>query len=204
MKKISFLFIYLMSFVLLFGFTACGGDSESKEEGGDNTEESADSETSSSTEEPGFKLITKEVEGAYEIGVPEMLEEMKDLNDLASLSYGKAGEELYMIVIDFKKEDLGDIADTEVDEFYQMAVDDLSGSIKDANIEDPAEIKSKDFEQRRGVITGLFNQSLDIYYCVNVVKTDKAVYQMVMWTLGENAEKYRPLMDKAFDSFKEL
>jgi len=149
-------------------------------------------------------LSPKKVDGKYQIDVPDMLEEMKDLNELASLSYGKGGEELYMIVIDFDKDDLGDIASVGIDEFYQMAVDDLSGSIQEANVEDPSEKKSEKMKVRRGIITGIFNGDIDIYYCVNVVKTDKAVYQMVMWTIEENAEKYRPVMDKAFDSFKEL
>jgi len=151
-----------------------------------------------------ISLSTKKVDGKYQIDVPSILEEMNELNELASLSYGNGEEELYMIVIDFDKDDLGDIANLGVDEFYQLLVDDLSGSIQDTKVEDPAEIRSENMEVRRGIVTRVFNENLDIYYYMNVVETEKTVYQMAIWTLEENATKYRPTMDKVFDSFKEF
>jgi len=186
-----------MSFILSFNFSSCSS-SDSKEEESDNTKENAESETSSNIQEPKFELITKKVEGIYEIGVPDFMEEMPNLNKRASLQYGSDNKQLFLVVIHWDKEEDGISED--IDEYYKIAVEELSGAIEEATSEDPAEITSKGMQLRRGTLSGYFNDIPIVYY-INVVETEGFLYEMVMWTAQEDMEEFQPLMDAVYESF---
>jgi len=172
MKTLSNLFIYL----ILFSFLSLTTYAQEK-----------------------ISLSTKKVEGKYQIDVPDILKEMNDLNDRASLSYGVYGEELYLIVLDFDD----DVESTTIEEFYNTAVEELSGSITKANAETPTKKKKRKMEAMTGKLTGLFN-NLGICYFIHIVKTKEKLYEIVAWTTLENIEKYSPTVEKVFASFKEL
>lgn len=154
---------------------------------------------------------TVKIGGRYQIDLPAQMEEAKGLNKDASLQYQNPVKELYAIVIDESKSALEEsIFDNNLEDTY---TNDLTGYTKlvTENIRNNAAIsklppllpaKINNLHAFMLDITGSMN-GLKIYWKIAYIEGKNRYYQVMVWTLAENREKYEPVMAAAINSFKE-
>lgn len=153
------------------------------------------------------ETVFKEVKinDRYSISVPEYLQPCTDLHKDASLQYQNTEIDIYAMVIDERKKTMANYSlDYDIDLYYNnIASQPFLETIKDVNISPAGRQKIDGHKALISEITGKIDQN-SIYYRLGVIETPYAFYQLLIWTRGDNREKYEPDMVKMIESFKEL
>lgn len=153
------------------------------------------------------ETVFKEVKinDRYSISVPDYLQPCTDLHKDASLQYQNTEIDIYAMVIDERKKTMENYSlDYDIDLYYNnIASQPFLETIKDVNISPAGRQKIDGHKALISEITGKIDQN-SIYYRLGVIETPYAFYQLLIWTRGDNREKYEPDMKKMIESFKEL
>ncbi len=154
--------------------------------------------TTTTTANP-FNNVKKSSNGLFSIDVPTYMAEAADLNDVASLQYSNPAKEMYVIVIDDDKVELG--GKYTLDSYFNFAKSNIVNGIQSAK-EIPQNVSSiNGMPSRQEAITGLFSD-LGVYYFLTVVESPTHFYQIMSWTLADNKSLYGDDIKKMAGSFK--
>lgn len=145
----------------------------------------------------------------FAIELPSYLSISKQLNDDASLQYQNIFKELYIIVIDENKSEMGSsLEDNGLDELYS---NDFEGytSLLSNNLANNVAMKNK--TEKDTLINSLqakilkFEgkvEDIDVFYEVVYINGIDDYYQVMSWTLLEKKSEFEPIMDKMIQSFR--
>jgi len=185
---------------LLFHSYSCNTDRKGKVE-----------EKEISTQSP-LKRI--EVDQGYAVEVPKDMIWMDDLNDVASLQYGDADNELYIVVIDeptsgyvrYKKNSGESVEGQSVLQVYKK--DQLSALGKGWNntkihMENPYSFGDAKAEMVQ-LDTQLQGTDIPISYLFTFIQTEKDLYMLMTWTLQDYKAQHLASMNAMATSFKIL
>lgn len=192
MKKLLFGFA---ASIIAVSMTACGG-------GG----------TENLSLEDDFEKV--EVNGLYELSVPDYMEEATDLNDEASLQYQNALKETYVIVIDEPKGDFEDIFRalgewddnmSLVENYRAVQVSYFSEGTKIYDQSKPKSLEIDGLDAEIVTIEGRPDGMIyDIYYMLGFIEGKDNIFMVTAWTLLERKQKYEKTFEMIVKSFKLL
>lgn len=157
-----------------------------------------------------YQTIT--VEGRYSLDLPTELTSTTELHEEASLQYMNIIREFYVMVIDEPIEDFAKaVSENQLEGVIELNEDGYSAlvvpAIKDglSNLEDETPVKTKinGLPALIHKFSGHIND-IDVYYNFCVVKGNKNYYQILIWTMKNQKEKFSGDMEKIMMSFKEL
>ena len=154
------------------------------------------------------EVQTVNIKNQYSLEVPDFLSEAHDLHDDASLQYQNALREFYVVVIDEPKQDFYDIASTTTDfpadfnGYHQILRSGLEESIQKIEITPSKDTQINGLKAKTFSLTGEI-EKIPVYYEVGYVEGKDRFYQVVIWTLKDNQQKYKTQMQKIISSFKE-
>jgi len=158
------------------------------------------------------QIETITIKNQYSLDIYSNMSKTNELNDDASLQYQDIFNEIYIVVIDEKAEEFeAIISDNDLDELYKPDLNGYSKLIVDGFDSEP-NIKRISKEQDT-LINGLQSKIIEfegkvdeykVYYQLAFVKSEKAYYQIMTWTLYDNKEKFKEKLDKMTYSFKEI
>ena len=149
--------------------------------------------------------------GRYQVVLPSYLEEALDLNDDASLQYQDISREFYVIVIDEPKEQLDkSIYDNGLENTYpddltgysQLVTDGMDASVKPDVMPPFRNDTINHLPARQLDFTGRVENN-KIYWKLAFLQGKNRYYQIMVWTLAANKEKYDAEMQAIINSFKE-
>ena len=188
---------------------SCSGDSDAVEEDVDLNE--------------AFEELTEEVLGPvwsvrsdgnfFEIELPTVMKEWDGLNPDASLQYGFAEDldtakhENFIIVV---VEDFGEEKMDSVDHigFTEAYLDSLMRGRQFEVENEPAveQINEMDaiIHELKSTLTAANDKQVELYYMMGVFKGQRALYQVLSWTLYDQKELFRNDMRHMMYSFHEL
>jgi hypothetical protein len=158
------------------------------------------------------KMEAHRVLDEFEISTPDYMLPMDGLNDRASLELGNEEQEIYCIVINESKAEFFEVFDQyQLSDFYtrdlrgftQMLLETMEEDSGISNLGDLKPIEINGLNALKTSFTNQFN-GLDIFYTYVNVESEDNFYQIMIWTLEANQEKYYPLMNKIALSFKRL
>lgn len=200
MRKILPLFILTV-------FISCAGDSADDEIDLDQVYQ----ELTEEVIEPVWSIRS---DGQFfEIELPSVMEERENLNPDADLQYGFVGfidslqRENFILVLteEFPEEKMDSVDHVGFTEAY---IDSLMGGRDFEVLNEPA-IES--INQMNAIIheisssfSGPDNELIELYYMFGVFKGERALYQVLTWTLMDQKETFRADMKHMMYSFKEL
>ena len=157
------------------------------------------------------QLKTIKSNGLYKIDLPDYMEETFQLNNEASLQYQNLFKELYIIIVDEPKNEFHEaISQEHYANEYTKDIQGYSDFLidtypeREVTREDliPAKINGLDariFEMKETTEDGY-----DICFKAVNIEGRANYYQVMVWTLAENKEKYADLIDTIINSFKEM
>ena len=194
MKRIKIGMMALMA-VTMFVFASCNSGGEKK-----------------TKKESKTRLVEKVVNDTYKISLPTYFEDLDGLNDDASLQMGKELNEFYIIVIDEAADEfykvfddymLEDLYTRDLSGFTDMVLESME---MDAGVFDIGEYKKLKINGLDAIQTEFYNvfNGLDIYYHFTAIESGNNFYQIMMWTLKDNKDKYENTMKDIAGSFAEI
>lgn len=157
-----------------------------------------------------YQTIT--VDGKYSLDIPKELSTTTELHPEASLQYMNVIREFYVMVIDEPVEDFAKaVSENQLENVVELNeegyADLVVPAIKDglSNLEDETPVKTKinGLSAMIHKFSGHIND-IDVYYNFCVVQGKKNYYQILIWTMKDQKEKFSPDMEKIMMSFKEL
>jgi hypothetical protein len=150
-------------------------------------------------------FIKKEVPNGYSILVPDYLQPCADLHKDASLQYQNVEEDIYALVIDEKKVTMQDNGlYFTLDEYYKNIVSQpFLETIKDVKVTIPGRQQINGKPALITEMTGKVDKN-EVFYKMGLIETPYEFYQILIWTRGDNKEKFEPDMMKMIESFNEL
>jgi hypothetical protein len=152
------------------------------------------------------------VKQQYSVDLPAFMSRGSDLNENASLQFQNVQKELYIIVIEDLKVDLGkSLIENQLTADYS---DDLKGYSKLiwGNFIQSMEVDEQS-EQRDTIINGLPSRLLDIqgtndgvkaFFKFALIEGKSNYYQLLVWTLPEKKQEFSSKMTRMIQSFREL
>lgn len=157
-------------------------------------------------------MVQHSVNHLYSLQVPEFLDSMPELNDVASFQYGNALKELYCIVIDEEKEavlsafeispaDMAQNDTTLLEHYATVTISNYITSLKEARQERIRYVQKDSYKYLLHDIYGKINNNGAYMKYVTIESRDH-VFQLLVWTLDKYKAKYSPVMDKVIESFK--
>ncbi len=194
MKKLPAI---VLTFSLAFLVYSCGGIGEKKAEELDVSE---------------FK--TEQVEGMYEIDIPNYMKEAFDLNDDASLQFQNIYKETYIAIIDEDKSDFIEVFKdlNEYDDGLSVAgnyrniqMQYFTEGIQIDERSEPQKMTINGMDAEQVEFTGRVPEvDYDIYYLMTFIEGQDDVYMMMEWTLANFKDKYQSTFKQMADTFKEI
>ena len=158
---------------------------------------------------PQLKTIKKN--GLYKIELPDYMEETFHLNNEASLQYQNLFKELYIIVLDEPKDEFHDvISQGDYANDYTKDIQGYTNFLLDSHPEreitggDIKPVKINGLDARIYEMKETTEDGYDITFKAVNIEGRKKYYQLMVWTLTENMEKYNTVMDNMINSFKEM
>lgn len=203
-----------LSSLLILGLMACGGSEEDHETAGDAIENVinvvGDVELNQTVQTDGeFCNIT----------IPNSMEEMEELNPLASIKYGsveKSGGEVlenYIIVIPETYEEIAAYEfefEFDLASYNDVCVEGMTdGLVNYEVLSDGPEVEEVNgmeviiTELQGGIDVGEAG-IIEIYYLMGVFKGENAYYQVLSWTLKDQKSRFKKDMEKMIRSFEEI
>jgi len=161
-----------------------------------------------------LKWKTDSSSGYYTIDVPERMVSTFELHDEATTQYeyveqdGATVKEHYVIVLMETKESIDALGldfDFDAISYSELSVQALEGGLSSSNIL----TKERKIETVNGIdcckveMEGSAN-GINVYYQIAIFEGEKAFYQVVTWTLQDQKEEFKPIMEKMLASFKEV
>lgn len=152
------------------------------------------------------------IKNHYSMELPSSMETYKDLHPLASLQYKEKLGELYVIVIDEKKQEMHDalemnglseIYSNDVEGYATLLVDDIKTRIKVKSSTPLKKEKINGLDARTFEVNATVD-NMDIYYNIAYIEGAKTYYQILTWSSISEKSKYMAEMKKIIHSFKEL
>ncbi|MCK6640955.1 MAG: hypothetical protein L6Q81_12810 [Bacteroidia bacterium] len=155
-----------------------------------------------------------DINGRYQMAIPNYLTEGNDLNDEASLQYQNIYKEVYIIVIDEPKQEFKDV-------FIELGEYDTSKSIlENYTLSQMESIKAAMITSTQGTRRTIKSQSSEaiVYdvsgtqegiegemgFTVAFLEGRLNLYMILTWTFQKDKPKYQADMDAMIASFKEL
>ncbi|TAF67290.1 MAG: hypothetical protein EAZ55_02930 [Cytophagales bacterium] len=138
--------------------------------------------------------------GLFSLEIADYLKEASELNKTASLQYSNEQKEVYIIVIDDSKKEIGDSYDLK--SYFEFASGNIKGGIKDAKLSTPTTKDVNGMKLMVGEITGSFND-IGVYYILATVESKDNFYQVLTWTMEKNKDSFGKDMMKMVESIKE-
>lgn len=136
--------------------------------------------------------------------LPDYMYQVYNLNDDAELQYQSNDDDLYCIGIYEDKSTLGEYT---ISDYYNYITNYFTNDVLvSGESTEPLFKEINGYNSAQGYITGDFysdNETLNIYYRLAIYETDTKYYQFLVWTLGENREKYENIMNEILISFKD-
>jgi hypothetical protein len=154
------------------------------------------------------EVQTVSIKNQYSLELPDFLSKARDLHEDASLQYQNALREFYVVVIDEPKQEFFDIASTTTDfpadfnGYHQILRSGLEEAIQKIEITQSKDAQINGLKAKMFSLTGEI-ESIPVYYEVAYVEGKDRFYQIVIWTLKDNQEKYKTQMQQIIKSFKE-
>lgn len=154
---------------------------------------------------------TVKIGGRYSIDLPKSFKEVNNLNEEASLEYMDASRELYVIVIDEKKEAVANaIMENGLENDYtpdftgysQLLVDTMKPNLKGGTVAPFKDTIIDGRNARKTELDGIV-QNLRINYNLGVVEGKNHFYQIMVWTSPDFLERNKTDMQDIINSFKE-
>ena len=162
------------------------------------------------------------IEGKYEVKLPNSLTNQNNLYEQASLQYGDRKTDFFVAVIDENREELDDV-------LYEFLKDSLKIRSKkgfakkfklknyfeickkgwtDANMMHPTakQITETTINKYPAIVVETTEEmnGMGVFYVVAIIQTKKTYYQIFTWTLANKKEKHYKQMKEIINSFKEL
>jgi hypothetical protein len=156
------------------------------------------------------------VNNRYSVELPSFLKQTTRLNDEASLQYWDKTIEFYTTVIDEDKEEFeGALKELKkrADNWEDTPILDSMAAFSLQNMFEDLDklIKSEFVETEINGLKALTFSILDkkrwstsIYYQFGFIEGKDTLYQIISWTIGENANMFKDKMEKIIFSFNEL
>jgi hypothetical protein len=143
------------------------------------------------------------VNDLYWIDLPSYLDSTAEFNSDASLQYVNKEKAVYIMVIDQPKAEY-EAADMQVslDDYYGLVALQFSEGKEHSSADEPNTINVNGMRSLQTEATGKENTH-DIYYKLAVVESESHFYQILVWTLLKQKEKYSNDLQKMIDSFHE-
>jgi hypothetical protein len=149
----------------------------------------------------GDGRVVSSSDGAIEIEVPNSWRTMDDLNAEADIQAANLILEQYAIVIREPKTTLPD--GTTLEEYTQLVTQNIESTLIDANVPTPQETTVNGLPTLRIEATGKID-NIEAAYIITVVEGPDHFYNITAWTLLENLDRNRPVLEQVSDSFREV
>lgn len=156
------------------------------------------------------KTVTVKRE-AYSVDLPDFLSETNMLNEEASLQYQNLLKQFFVVVLDEPKGDLETaLQDSGLDYLYsadlrgysELVVNNFKEHLKLDSIPDFTETTVNGLKALTLDMTGVVDGEA-VYWKMVYLEGKNNYYQLFVWTIDENKEKYQKDMQAVVDSFKE-
>lgn len=152
------------------------------------------------------------IENRYSMVLPAFLKATEELNDDASLQYANTSKEVYMMVIDEDKEELNmALLESGNMDSTSMNLEGFSKVILNAYKENVKILKESELEdlqinglKAKKIIIESANDNTDVFVEYAFIEGKKDYYQVFVWTLLSQKDKYRKQIEDAIASFREL
>ena len=148
----------------------------------------------------------------FALSIPDYLSAMeKDINPEAEIIYGNVLKEVYVMVITEPIADVDEAFALGVVEGLAPGLDGYAQFVGENIKSTSSEVKS--FSPMLDGVTNGLNckvfeveakvEDVDVYYAVNVVKGQSSYYQIYSWTLLDQKDKFKDVLNKIRGSFQE-
>ncbi|MBC8163698.1 MAG: hypothetical protein H7Z42_21025 [Roseiflexaceae bacterium] len=139
-------------------------------------------------------------DGQSQVRAPDNWQELPELHDDAEIRIGNEVGETYLIVLTEAREDFGELP---LDEYIDLVTGSFSETIENAEFSDVRTLTINGMEALQLDITGTVDAT-DISYTITCVAGETNYFQLINWTLAEQAERNRSLLDGVITSFEQL
>ncbi|MBD3637687.1 MAG: hypothetical protein HUJ25_10060 [Crocinitomicaceae bacterium] len=206
------------TFLVLFGalVASCTGEKSPSDKDLDieqEFEELSDELLGDDTDNPVWTMRSDSA--FFEMEVPTQMEPNERLNPIAKLKYGYVGKfegevkEHFVIVLVEELPDDVEGKDVDIVGFTEAYIDSLMDSKESYEIlNEPAleSINEMDaiVHELRASLIGTNDSLVDIYYMLGVYLGERAIYQVLTWTLMDQKDDFRSDMRRMIYSFSEL
>lgn len=191
-KKVGYVLFIL---VLVTSLTGCGFVDSFKKGFNEGLNKNLSKSTVATTDK-----VIKSDQGDIQLTVKSDWNEAKNLNEIASLQVDNPIKEKYAMVISESTKDFsGNIS---VDDFAKLVKESFSKSVKANTITDFENVTVDGKPAKFFEIKGEVN-NLNICYFIVAVKDNKALYQVIGWTLNSKYDENKEEIKKVVESFKE-
>lgn len=152
------------------------------------------------------------IENRYVMVLPAFLKATEDLNDDASLQYANTSKEFYIMVIDEDKDELNvallesgsvDSTSMNLDGFCNVILNAYKQNVKILKESELEDLQINGLKAKKIVIESA-NDNTDVFVEYAFIEGKKDYYQIFVWTLLSQKDKYRKQIEDAIASFREL
>lgn len=150
-----------------------------------------------------LRYSTIELEGGYQMVIPDYMDPMISLNEQANIQYGNPYKEMFLIVQYQSWDDLtGRYPDYVLEDYYDFHAENLLLSLQEPEAPGPDSVQIGTCWALDGHIQGMFKGD-EIYYRLVVIHAVEGLYQLLAWTPIANLEASHQDMDQMIYSFAE-
>ncbi len=153
-----------------------------------------------------YKEVT--VENTYQVRIPNSMQKTNELHDFARLQYSDEQEGYFLIGIDESKDALNKLhLYYQLEDYAHFVTRTVADGLDTSRVAAQGQQEINGLQcistDMYGAMTSL-ESSLEVYYRLMVLESDRNFYQLIAWTSRDQAPRFRTIADEIECSFLEL